>query len=148
MRKLGPKIRTYDTLDDCFDAYTCGRVRRCDLINGNYSDGSPYTMYVRTFLKRRRKLHCWGFYDRRENKVHLWFDKKVKMINLLELISHELQHSNQSKHTASQWREKNAGDVAQVTLDAVGLMVNLFRLKTKRCPSVSSLGHLMKLKFK
>lgn len=142
-----PKIIRYKTLDECFDAFTYGRLRRCDKISGHYATGEPYTMYVRTFLKRRRCLHCWGWYQRASNRIHLWFDGKVKFVNLLELISHELRHSQQHKNTPRQMKEKDAGDVSDLVLGSVSIAAQMLEEYTNRKTPWSRLRNCVEVDF-
>ena len=142
------KIVNYESAEECFAA-CINEKDWCDtdIIKGYLSDGKPFRMMFKTYLKHIKKRLRWGFHDRKTGKIHIWFDKRVKLGELTMLLAHELAHTKQSKYMPNSKKEANASMIGEITSDALGVASALLDSTTKRKTSMKALAKGSKLVF-
>lgn len=141
------KISLYDNLEDCFERFWGEDDLDC-YIYLNYENGKKKRRTGKWFLKEIRKnLKCWGWYERKTHRIHLWFDKRCSILEFFRLIAHEVAHTTQSKYMSKKLKEIDAGRVSDAAVESLQVAIGIFQEKTNRTVTVKQLMKYCDLHF-
>ena len=124
------RLVLHSSAEECLDSFTDGKKpRRIQFYDGS---GKSRTRSRQAILKAIKSNGAWGFYDHITGKIHLWFDKRVGVRKLVEVVAHEVAHSKQTLKMPRKKREMEATRAEEVAVAAFDLAILLLSEFTKR----------------
>lgn len=85
-------IFRYPTSKSCMEAFFERDIDKVKICKGYDDEGNPWKCTSDEFLKYIRKNGCWAFIDL-DNTIHIWHRKNTSIEKLVELLAHELGHT-------------------------------------------------------
>jgi len=109
------KLFIHKTAEDIVSEFFGGSYEDSENLEGHYTNGDPYSISVKDLLENIKERKCWGYSNKKNKWIHLWFSPDVNPQELIALIAHERSHLLRPFHKYSSEEEIKAGKYENVT---------------------------------
>jgi hypothetical protein len=115
------KVR-YETLKDCITAFLGNQPGVTIDTVGEWVT-SKERMTMKEMIARHTEIGCWGWCENKEI-IHLWVGEHADILNVINLIAHEVGHTMRPWHKDHLAEEDKACRYGDVARDALMLMLS------------------------
>lgn len=125
----GIKVTRHSDLMECLSLYHGRSI--AELLNADealselfYIEDNPITLTVSELVDIAKKQGFWGFYG--DNEIHLWFNEDTDILEIAELIGHELGHRIKPSHRTMVKEEQKAQGYGLISRLTVSILMDVW----------------------